>query len=440
MKARTFRGGVHPSGRKELTAGRPIRVAAVPASVRIPLHQNAGQPPRPVVEAGQRVRTGELIAEASGRVSACLHASISGTVKSIGPVPVPYGGTDTAIEIQGDGNDERGWGPGAPDPFALTGEEISERIRLAGIVGLGGAEFPTHVKLRPPPGKKFDCLIINGAECEPYLTADHRLMAERPADVIAGTRLLMKAAGVARARIGVESNKPDAFSAIAAAAARDKGIEVISLKVKYPQGAEKQLIAALLGREVPPGALPADVGTVVQNAGTAAAVAEAVRDGKPLYERVVTVSGSGVREPGNWLARVGTPFSDLVAQSGGLVPGAAMVIMGGPMMGTAQWTLDVPVVKGTSGIVVLTEDETAAGHDAPCIRCGRCLAICPMGLSPALLRQAVEKERWDLAGELGATECIECGACAFVCASGRDQVQGIRRSKLELSKKGGKGG
>lgn len=227
MKARTFRGGVHPSGRKELTAGRPIRVAAVPASVRIPLHQNAGQPPRPVVEAGQRVRTGELIAEASGRVSACLHASISGTVKSIGPVPVPYGGTDTAIEIQGDGNDERGWGPGAPDPFALTGEEISERIRLAGIVGLGGAEFPTHVKLRPPPGKKFDCLIINGAECEPYLTADHRLMAERPADVIAGTRLLMKAAGVARARIGVESNKPDAFSAIAAAAARDKGIEVI---------------------------------------------------------------------------------------------------------------------------------------------------------------------------------------------------------------------
>lgn len=439
MKGRTFRGGVHPPGRKEPTAGRPIKAAAVPVAVRIPLHQNAGEPPRPVVQEGQRVRTGELIAEASGRVSARLHASISGTVKSIGPVPVPYGGTDIAIEILGDGNDERGWGPGAPDPFTLTGDEIAERIRLAGIVGLGGAEFPTHVKLRPPPGKKLDCLIINGAECEPYLTADHRLMAERPADVVAGTRLLMKAAGVPRARIGIESNKPDALSAMTAAAG-DGGIEVIPLKVKYPQGAEKQLIAALLGREVPPGALPADVGTVVQNAGTAAAVAEAVRDGKPLYERVVTVSGGGVREPGNWLARVGTPFSDLVAQSGGLSPGAAMIIMGGPMMGTAQWTLDVPVVKGTSGIIVLTENETAEGGDAPCIRCGRCLTICPMGLSPALLRQAVEKERWDLAGELGARECIECGACAFVCASGRNQVQGFRRAKLELSRKGGRGG
>lgn len=440
MKFFTFRGGVHPPPHKEMTEGRPIKTADLPALVRIPLAQSAGTPPRPVVKEGQRVRTGDLIAESEGRVSVPLHASISGTVKSIGTAPVPYGGTDTVIEIEGDGKDERGWADGAPDPFALTGGRIVERIRLAGIVGLGGAEFPAHVKLCPPPDKKIESLIVNGAECEPYLTADHRLMVERAGDVVAGTRLLMKAAGVARAYIGIESNKGDAFDAIASAATGVDGVSPVMLKVKYPQGAEKQLIAAILRREVPPGALPADVGTVVQNVGTAAAVWEAVSGGKPLFERVITVSGRGVRSPGNWLARIGTPFADLVAQSGGLAPDAAMVIMGGPMMGIAQWTLDVPVVKGTSGIIVLAEGEAAAEAPRPCIRCGRCLAACPMGLSPALIRQAVERGNWELAGELGVGDCMECGACAFVCATGRDQVQGFRRAKRELAGKAGKSG
>lgn len=440
MKTRTFRGGVHPPGRKGLTASRPIRTAALPTVVRIPLHQNAGQPPHPVVKAGQRVRTGELIAEASGRMSVPLHASISGTVTSIGPSPVPYGGIDTVIEIERDGKDERGWAEGAREPCALSGPDIVERIRRAGIVGLGGAEFPAHVKLSPPPDKRIESLIVNGVECEPYLSADHRLMVERARDVVAGTRLLMKAVGVSRAYLAIEADKGDAFDAVSSAAEGVEGIDPVMLKVKYPQGAEKQLIAAVLRREVPPGALPADVGTVVQNVGTAVAIWDAVASGKPLFERVVTVSGRGVKEPGNWLARIGTPFADLVAQSGGLTPDAAMVVMGGPMMGVAQWTLDVPVVKGTSGIVVLTGGEMCAEEPRPCIRCGRCLAVCPMGLSPALIRQATEKGRWELAGELGVADCMECGACAFVCATGRDQVQGYRRAKKELAGRGAKGG
>ncbi len=440
MRLRTFRGGIHPPGRKEMTAARPIRVAALPARVRIPLKQNAGELPIPTVSTGQRVRTGEMIAEASGPVSVPIHASISGTVRAIGPVPVPYGGSAAAIEIEGDGRDERGWGEGLPDPFAADPKELLERIRTAGVVGLGGAQFPAHIKLSPPPGKRLDCVIVNGAECEPYLTADHRLMVERARDVVAGTRVLMRAAGVGKAFIGIEANKPDALDAVSAAAAAAGGIEPVALRVKYPQGAEKQLIAAIIGRSVPAGGLPADVGAVVQNVGTAVAVWEAVSAGKPLFERVVTVSGGGVGEPGNWLVRIGTSFGDLLAQSGGLSPDTAMLIMGGPMMGVAQGTEDVPIVKGTSGIIALLEGEIAAGRERPCIRCGRCLEVCPMGLSPALIRRAVEKGDWEAAGELGVRDCMECGACVFVCTSGMGQIQGFRRAKLELSKMGGKRG
>lgn len=432
-RARTFRGGIHPPECKEKTSALPIRRAALPSVVNIPLLQNAGSPPRFIVSRGQYVRTGERIAEASSPRSVPLHASISGTVAYIGDVPVPYGGIGQAAVIEGDGRDERGWGPSAaPDPYALSGEEIIARIREAGIVGLGGAEFPTHVKLSPPPGKRLECVIINGAECEPFLTADHRIMAERPKDVVAGTRLIMRAAGVSKAWIGIESNKRDAYEKILGASAGMPGVTPVLLRVKYPQGAEKQLISAIVRREVPAGGLPADVGVVVQNAGTAVAVWEACAEGKPLYERVVTVSGTCVREPANWLVRIGTSFKELIEQSGGLTPDAATLVMGGPMMGIAQWTEDVPVVKGTSGIIALPECKPAALKPQACIRCGLCLMACPMGLSPALIRQAAVKGRWDLAERYGVTECMECGACAYVCTTGKNQVQLYKRAKLEL--------
>ena len=435
-RMKTFRGGVHPPECKELTSALPIRRAALPSLVRIPLVQNAVAPPRFIVNKGQCVRTGERIAEASGPMSTPLHASISGTVASIEDVPVPYGGVGAAAVIEGDGKDERAWGAAAaPDPYSLSRDEIISRIREAGIVGLGGAEFPTHFKLSPPPEKKLECVIINGAECEPFLTADHRLMIERPKDVVAGARLIMRAAGVSRAWIGIESNKRDAYERILEASAGMPDVTAVLLDVKYPQGAEKQLISAIMRREVPAGGLPADVGVVVNNVGTEVAVWEACAEGKPLYERVVTVSGTCMREPANWLVRIGTPFKDLIEQSGGLTPDAALLIMGGPMMGVSQWTADVPVVKGTSGIIALPECAPAVLRPRACLRCGLCLRVCPMGLSPALIRRAAEKGRWDIAEQYGVNECMECGACAYVCATSKNQVQLYKRAKLELKKR-----
>lgn len=435
-RLKTFRGGVHPPGCKEMTSALPIKRAALPSLVRIPLVQNAGAPPRFIVEKGQRVRTGDKIAEASGPMSVPLHASISGTVASIGDIPVPRGGVGAAAVIEGDGKDERGWGAaGVPDPHALSRDEIITRIREAGIVGLGGAQFPAHFKLSPPPEKRLDCVIINGAECEPFLTADHRLMCERPRDVVAGTRLVMRAAGVSKAWIGIESNKRDAYEKILEASAGIPDITPVLLKVKYPQGAEKQIISAIVRREVPARGLPADVGVVVQNVGTAVAIWEACAEGKPLYERVVTVSGPCVREPANWLVRIGTPFKDVIDQSGGLMTDAALLIMGGPMMGISQWTADVPVVKGTSGIIALPECAPAAARSRACLRCGLCLRVCPMGLSPALIRQAAEKGRWDLAEQYGVIECMECGACAYVCTTSKNQIQLYKRAKLELKRR-----
>jgi electron transport complex protein RnfC len=312
--------------------------------------------------------------------------------------------------------------------------EIIERIKEAGIVGLGGAEFPAHYKLSPPPEKKLEFLIINGAECEPFLTADHRIMVERPGDVISGARILMKAAGVQRGVVGIESNKRDAYEKIGEAARGVQGIEIVMLRIKYPQGAEKQLIDAILKRQVPAGGLPSDVGVVVQNVGTAVAAWEACSQEKPLYERVVTVSGPSVRNPGNLLVRIGTPFRDAIEQCGGLKPDAALLIMGGPMMGVAQWTMDVPVVKGTSGIIALPECRPA-GRPHACIRCGQCLRICPMGLSPALIRQAAERGRWEQAEEHGVLDCMECGACAYVCSTSKNQIQLYKQAKMELKKR-----
>jgi len=317
------------------------------------------------------------------------------------------------------------WPRGDVDPDSLEPEEIRMRVREAGVVGLGGAAFPTAVKLSPP--KSIDTVILNGCECEPYLTADHRIMLERPEDCILGLILVLRAVGAERGIIGVEANKPDAIEALRKAA--DGKVEVVPLKVKYPQGAEKMLIKALLDREVPSGGLPMDVGVVVQNVGTAVAITEAVRDGKPLIERVVTVTGE-VRRPGNYLVPIGTPFSWVLEAAGGLSESASRVVMGGPMMGIAQRTLDVPVVKGTSGILALAEDIPP--EEGTCIRCARCVDHCPMGLMPTLFVKLAKGERWDLLRDAHIMDCIECGSCAYVCPARIPIVHYIKLGKLKV--------
>jgi Na+-translocating ferredoxin:NAD+ oxidoreductase subunit C len=318
----------------------------------------------------------------------------------------------------------------APDYMNLPVEELKEKIKAAGIVGLGGAAFPTAVKLSPPKEKPIDVVIINGAECEPYLTADYRLMIEKPKEIIEGLKILMKVLGVTKGYVGIENNKPDAVSKMSEAAKGEAGIEVMALEVKYPQGAEKMLIKAVAGREVPARGLPMDVGAVVQNVGTALAVYEAARYGKPLIERVVTVTGEGIKEPKNLMARVGTKISELIDECGGFKDDVAKVVAGGPMMGFALSSLDVPVTKGTSGVLVLPEEGVVHAEDyGPCIRCGRCIDICAMGLMPSMLSILSEKGMYEEAKEYNLFDCFECGSCAFVCPSKRPIVQLVRLAK-----------
>jgi electron transport complex protein RnfC len=315
----------------------------------------------------------------------------------------------------------------------LSADEIKNMIKDAGIVGMGGAAFPTNVKLSPPKEKTIDTVIINGAECEPYLTADHRLMVEHPKEIVEGLKIIMKSLGVNEGHIGIEENKPDAIEAMKSAIAGESNIEVWPLEIKYPQGAEKMLIKAIKGREVPSKGLPMDIGAVVQNVGTALAVYEAVRLGKPLMERVVTITGNGIKEPGNIMVRIGTLMSDVIEQCGGLVDGAVKVISGGPMMGFAQWMLDVPVVKGTSGILVLREDEYVSSDEySACIRCGSCIDVCPMGLNPSILSIYAEKGFFEDAKENNLFDCFECGSCAYVCPAKRPMVQFMRLAKSQV--------
>ncbi|MBC8414428.1 electron transport complex subunit RsxC, partial [bacterium] len=379
-RTETFERGIHPQYHKELTAERSTVQAALPKRVLIPLSQHIGAPAAAIVAIGDEVRTGQLIGESAGFVSSPVHSSVSGKVIAIADFPLSSGKQGPCIVIESDGQDTYSDFQEHPDYMNLDPEKIKEIVKNAGIVGLGGAAFPTGVKLSPPKEKLIDAIIINGAECEPYLTADHRLMVEKPAEIVEGLKLLMKTLGVSEGYIGIEENKPDAIAAMEKAVS-GQPIEVHALEVKYPQGAEKMLIKAIKDREVPARGLPMDVGIVVQNVGTALAVYEAVRYGKPLIERVVTITGDGIKEPGNMMVRVGTLISDVISQCGGLKEGAVKVIAGGPMMGFAQWTLDVPVVKGTSGILVMSSDEYVSSESySPCIRCGRCIDVCPMGL------------------------------------------------------------
>lgn len=429
----TFKRGIHIPDHKERTSGKRIKDIPLPSRVIIPLNQNVGAPPRPVVKVDQKVELGDMIAEPAGPVSSTLHASVAGTITAIDLFPYPAGPDSLAIEIETDLENSDIEYPQLPgDPFQLSPDEIRERVARAGIVGLGGAGFPTVIKLTPPPDTVIHSAIINGTECEPFLTVDHQLMQEEGKKTINGLRFIMRATGAKEGVIAIEANKLDVFYKLQAAVHKEENIRVQLLKVKYPQGAEKQLIYSLFRREVPEGGLPSAVGCVVQNVGTAVAIAEAVISNKPLIERVVTVTGAEVKRPGNFRVRIGTPFSHLLAAAGGVPDGELKVISGGPMMGIAQSNLSAPVIKGTSGLLIMTTAPRA--RNLTCIRCGDCLRACPMGLIPSDLGTMVENSRWKEFEGLNATSCIECGCCAYVCSAGRDLVQLIKLGKAALRK------
>ena len=432
-KAVTFERGIHPAYNKELASGKTITAAKLPGRIVVPVSQHIGAPAKAIVHIGDEVKRGQVLGETSGFVSSPVHSSISGKVIAIADFPTAAGRMVQSIVVEGDGRDEAVEFKENPDYLNLSVDEIKTLIKDAGIVGMGGAAFPTNVKLSPPKEKAIDAVVINGAECEPYLTADHRLMVEHPNDVVEGLKIIMKSLGVSEGHIGIEENKPDALEAISSAAAGESSIKVWPLEIKYPQGAEKMLIKAVKGREVPSKGLPMDVGVVVQNVGTAIAVYEAVRYGKPLIERVVTITGKGIQEPKNLLVRIGTLMSEVVEQCGGLTGGAVKVIAGGPMMGFAQWTLDVPVVKGTSGILVLSEEEYVASDEySACIRCGSCIDVCPMGLNPSILSIYAEKGFYEDAKDNNLFDCFECGSCAYVCPAKRPMVQFMRLAKSQV--------
>lgn len=426
----TFKGGVHPYDGKDLSKDKPIQEYLPKGDLVYPLSQHIGAPAKPVVAVGDAVLKGQMIAEAGGFVSAPIYATVSGTVKAIEPRRVAVGDMVNSIVVENDGEFKSLEFTPVDDVASLSKEEIIKKIQNAGIVGMGGACFPTHVKLTPPPGCKAECVIINAVECEPYLTADHRLMLEKADEILVGVSILMKAAKVTKGYIGIENNKPDAIKLMTEKAAAYPGIEVVPLKVKYPQGGEKQLIDAVIGRQVPaPPAIPINVGAVVQNVGTAYAVYEAVQKNKPLFERVVTVTGKSLKNPSNFLTRMGTPMSQLIEAAGGLPEDTGKVIGGGPMMGKALANIEVPVCKGSSGVLVMNDKEARRAEPQPCIRCAKCVSACPMGLEPFLLATCSAHGDWERVEHEMIMSCIECGSCQFTCPSRRPMLDYIRLGK-----------
>ncbi len=426
MKLLTFKGGTHPPEKKELAKEKPLMKMPVPQFLYVFLSNHAGAPAKPVVKEGDSVKTGQVIGEPGGFISAYLHSPVTGVVRKIDKLYHPVQGRPMEVVVI-ERTDEDQWQLLQHDDWETLGrEQLLEVIKRAGIVGLGGAMFPTHVKLNPPAGKTIDTFIVNGAECEPYLTVDHRLMLERAEDLILGMKIVMKILGAKKAYIGVESNKIDAYEHLREVCS-DGSIEVVLLKTKYPQGAEKQLIYAITGRKVPVGGLPMDVGVVVQNVQTVIAIKEAVVDRKPLIERALTITGEAVSNPMNVVARIGTTIQQLVDFAGGLKEDAEKLIMGGPMTGIAVNRLDIPILKGTSGITVLPHEEEPIKK--PCIRCTKCVLSCPMGLQPYLLYLLGNKKKYDQAVDEGLMACIECGVCAYVCPSKIEHVRVIKLTK-----------
>lgn len=435
LKARTFKGGIHPPHFKKATEKLSVEKATEPKMVFIPMHQHIGAPCEPIVKVGDNVKIGQKIGEAKAFVSAPIHSSVSGTVKKIQQLDTPTGKSVTVV-IESDGKNEvhESVKPKG-DINNLSKEEIVSIIKEAGITGMGGAGFPTHVKLSPPPEKKIDTVILNGAECEPYLTADHRLMLEEPEMIIKGLKAIMKAVDVKKGYIGIENNKPDAIETMIKVASKESGIEIVPLETKYPQGDEKRLIYAATKREVPAGGLPMDVGVVVNNVGTAHAIANAIETGMPLVERIATITGSAINKPKNLLIKVGTPFNEIIEQCGGFKDKPGKIIMGGPMMGLAQFSTEVPAIKGTSGILVLNEKEAKIPDPDPCIRCAKCVDICPVNLQPLFISKLSLKKMYDETESYSPLSCIECGSCSFICPSKRPLLQSIRVAKREIISK-----
>lgn len=433
---KTFRlGGIHPKERK-ISAGKSIQSITIPKQVIIPMGQHIGAPCQPIVKKGDKVKVGTLIGKSVGYVSANIHSPVSGIVLKIDKALDSSGYRRDAIFINCEGDE---WEESIDrsetiiKECALTSQDILKKIQNAGIVGMGGATFPTHVKLTPPPGTKPEVLIINGVECEPYLTSDHAVMMDKAEEIMVGTTIVMKALNVKRAIIGIEDNKKDAIALFKKLRKDYPQIEVEALKVQYPQGGEKQLIDALIKRQVPSGALPISVGAVVQNVGTVFAIYEAVQKNKPLIERVVTVTGDHVAKPSNFLSRIGIPLNDLIDEAGGLPESTGKIVSGGPMMGKALASIEIPVTKGTSGLLIIPTLEAKRKAMSDCIRCSKCLTVCPMGLNPTLLMNLTEYEVWDRAEENYITDCIECGSCSFICPSHRPLLDYIRLGKGKVN-------
>ena len=436
MKLHTFKiGGIHPEENK-ITAEMPTQIAELPKQAIFPLSQHIGAPAKPVVQRGDKVKVGTLLAEAGGFVSAPIYSSVSGTVAKIDE---EFDATDyrkpvIIVNVEGDEweeNIDRGDKlETLADHPELTPEEIVNRVQAAGVTGMGGAGFPTHVKLCPPPTAKAECIIVNAVECEPYITSDYRLMMEHPDEIIIGLELLMKAAKVERGYIGIEENKPEAIKLLTEKTANDSRIEVIPLAQKYPQGGEKQLVDAVIHRQVPaPPAIPANVGAIVQNVGTTFAVYEAVMKRKPLIERYTTVTGKRIKRPGNFLVRIGTPFSQLIEACGGMPEGDNKVLAGGPMMGKAVISLNTPVCKGTNSITVISGNEAHRKKVQPCIRCAKCVSVCPMGLEPYLIATLSAFKEYERAENEDIVSCIACGSCQYTCPSGRPILDNILQGK-----------
>ena len=433
----TFRiGGVHPHDNKQYSVHQPITACPLPAKAIIPLVQHIGAPAQAVVEKGQKVKVGELIAKAGGFVSANIHAPFSGTITKIDTTVDAWGMKMPAIFMDVEGDE---WLDTIDQSTDLVKEicnlepkAIIEKVQEAGIVGLGGACFPTHVKLMPPPGKVAEVLIVNGVECEPYLTCDHQLMLEKGEEIIVGIQLLMRALNIQKAIIGIEANKPDAIKHMSELASKVLGIEVKALKLKYPQGGEKQLIDACIRRQVPSGALPIEVGAVVDNVATIFAVYEAVQKNKPLISRVMTVTGKSVEKPGNYDVRFGTPLADVVALAGGVPEDTGKVIGGGPMMGRAMSNIDMPTNKRVSGLLFLPEEESMREEITNCVRCGKCVGACPMGLEPWLLSKQAWHSMWDEMEDHNIMDCIECGCCQFTCPSHLPLLDYVRMGKAKV--------
>ena len=430
MTVKTFSRGVFLPHYKEFSENKSITAIPLPKEVVIPLHQHTGAPCRAVVKPGDEVKAGQRIGESDAFVTAFIHASVDGKVKAVEPRPYFTGTNVESVVIEVDAKQgETAWQE--RDVSKLNIDQIKDAIKNAGIVGMGGAAFPTHVKLSPPTA--IDAFIVNACECEPFLTCDHRMMVEMTDALIAGARLIQKVVSAPRVIFGVETNKPDAIQALNAKIAGETGFQVVPLDVKYPQGSEKQLIKAVCDREVPPGKLPFDVGVVVQNVATCIAVYDACRYDKPLIERVLTVTGDAAARPQNILARIGTPISHIIEHCGGFKGEAGKVIVGGPMTGWAQTRLDIPIVKGTSGILLFSQAMVAETQHMACVRCGKCVDHCPMFLYPNYIGTYAETGRFDLAAEWGAMDCFECGVCVYVCPSNRPIVQFVREAKRQIA-------